>query len=39
LTDLGLNALIWLALMVLALWGFWASIDIGIGWDEEAGSG
>ncbi len=36
LPDLGLNALIWLALMVLALWGFWASIDIGIGWDEEA---
>lgn len=22
--------------MALALWGFWASIDIGIGWDEEA---
>jgi hypothetical protein len=32
----GLNALIWVAFMALALWGFWASIDIGIGWDEEA---
>ena len=32
----GLNALIWTAFMALALWGFWASIDIGIGWDEEA---
>ena len=32
----GLNTLIWLAFMALAVWGFWASVDIGIGWDEEA---
>ena len=31
-----LGALIWLAFIALALWGLWASMDIGIGWDEEA---
>ena len=34
-----LGALIWLAFIALALWGLWASIDIGIGWDEEAERG
>jgi hypothetical protein len=32
----GLNTLIWLTFIGLAVWGFWASVDIGIGWDEEA---
>ena len=32
----GLNALVWIAFIALAVWGCWASIDIGIGWDEEA---
>ena len=31
-----LGALIWLAFIALALWGLWACMDIGIGWDEEA---
>lgn len=36
LLQRGLNALIWLTFIALAVWGFWASTDIGIGWDEEA---
>ena len=36
LLDFGVYALLWALLLALALWGFWASIDIGIGWDEEA---
>jgi hypothetical protein len=37
--HLGLNALIWIVFISLALWGAWGSIDIGIGWDEEAERG
>jgi hypothetical protein len=37
--HLGFNALIWMVFIALALWGFWGSIDIGIGWDEEAERG